>query len=127
MTVLYRHRCSAVYYIRVPSITFFLLSSDIFITLRCGLVACIPNELTRFLFRIYAITFSNKILAVYFGSLALAKSATSLAALLGATLGFASYQDLSTQAEIDPIHFCGIITNVKSMWIPYSIGIVFGM
>ena len=85
------------------------------------------NKLMRFLSRIYAITFSNKILMAYFGILALARSATSLAVLLVPTWGTIPDRDLLTHVEIDPINFCGVIANLQSMWVPISIGIAFGM
>ena len=72
--------------------------------------------------RIYAITSRNKILAVYFGTLALARSIISLAPALVQRPVFVDLQSLPINAS----NVCGITMNLKFMLAPNSIGTVFG-
>jgi len=83
---------------------FFLFSSDVFIILR-----------------IYAITLKNKVLAVYFVALSLARLSLSLAS------SFANTPSITTFPEIpvDAFNLCRIIAQLKFKFVPSIIGSVF--
>ena len=70
----------------------------------------------------YAITFKNKIIGVYFGTLTLARLATSLASTF---IGPPTFVDLS-QLPIGTFGMCGIIVDLQFMIVPSSIGTAFG-
>ena len=105
-------------------VMFFLFSSDIFFTLRCVLPSL--NLLTGrcdILPRIYALTFRNKILVVYFGTLAVARL---VAAFTASVVRPFTFVDLS-QIPADAFNLCGIVVEFPFMIIPSSIGTAFGM
>ena len=114
------HRCIASYYLEVLFSLFFLSSSDIFITLRCVFILS-PNRLIRFRLRIYAITFKNKILIVYFGILAVARFAVGLASFLQP----ATFLDLPP-IPIEAFNLCPTVAHPRFKLVPVSIATVFG-
>ena len=76
----------------------------------------------RFRPRLYAITFKNNTLAVYFGTLAVARLATFLVSFFVEPL---SVVDLSV-VPIDVFNLCAIKVNPKLLSAPISIGTAFG-
>ncbi|KAF9646546.1 hypothetical protein BDM02DRAFT_3188752 [Thelephora ganbajun] len=98
-------RCLAGYYVQVLLIMFFLFSSDIFITLR-----------------VYAITFKNKMLVVYFGTLALARLAMSLASAFTKPPAIIDLPRI----PVDAFNLCGIMVTLQFKLVPNAIGTAFG-
>jgi len=96
--------CIAGYYIQVVLISFFLLSSDIFVTLR-----------------VYAITSKNKIFAVYFGIMVLARTALALALSFRKPPAVTPLPPL----PIDAFSLCAVVVDLRLMLIPSSIGTAF--
>ena len=82
------------------------------------------NLLMRFQFypRIYAISFKNRILVVYFGTLALARLAATFAANFAKPPVYAPLPAL----PIDAFGLCGVHVDLSLTFIPYSIGTAFG-
>ena len=103
-----------------------MVSSDIFITLRYVVFTCITTCITQLSYsippRVYAVTRKNKILAVYLGTLVLARLIISLASTFikhPKTIDIYAY-------PIDAFNMCVIITDLRPMSFPNSIGTVFG-
>lgn len=97
--------CLASYYVQVLLVVFFLLSSDIFITLR-----------------IYAISLGNKILVAYFGTMALARLSLSLASSFAKPVAVMA---LPRIPEIDAFNLCGLIITLQFKSVPNAIGTAF--
>jgi len=97
--------CLAGYYAQVVLIVFFLFSSDVFITLR-----------------IYAISSKNKILLAYLGALVLARTAMALASPFVDPPAVVSLP----QVPVDAFNLCGVVTDLRFLLVPNSIGTVFG-
>ena len=81
------------------------------------------NQLIWRHIRIYAITFKNKILAVYFGSLALTRVAMTLASTFTKPPVIISLPRI----PVDAFNLCGIKIDLQFKLVPNSIGTVFGM
>ena len=99
-----------------------MVSSDIFITLRYVVFTCITQLSYSIPPRVYAVTRKNKILAVYLGTLVLARLIISLASTFikhPKTIDIYAY-------PIDAFNMCVIITDLRPMSFPNSIGTVFG-
>jgi len=101
---------------------FSLFSSDIFITLRYTVFILSLDQLIGFHLRVYAITFRNKILAVYFGTLALARLAVSLASSFARPVAFVDLPPI----PIDAFNFCPVLPNLQFRLVPNALGTVFG-
>lgn len=97
--------CLAGYYVQVVLIVFFLLSSDIFITLR-----------------IYAISLGNRMLVAYFGTMALARLTLSLASSFANPIAVVN---LPRIPEIDAFNLCGLIIDLRFKLVPNAIGTAF--
>ena len=111
------------YYITAVSAAFFLCSSDIFITLRCVVFPKPLAQLTNtFYLRIYAITSRNKILAAYFGLLALGR----LALLLVMTLAIPLVASDPNALPPNVFTRCGLVKYFRLQAIPAYIGTAFG-
>ena len=80
------------------------------------------DQLIRFHVRVYAITFKNKILAVYFGTLALARLAVSLASAFARPVAFVDLPPI----PIDAFNFCPVVPNLQFKLVPNAIGTAFG-
>lgn len=101
---------------------FFLSSSDIFITLRYDLFVSFLSRMIRFRLRVYAITFRNKILAAYFGTLVLARLTVSLASSFVQPVIFTDLPPI----PINTFGFCPIVAHLRFRLIPSAIGTAFG-
>ena len=80
------------------------------------------NQQVRFRLRIYAITFKNKILAAYFGALAVTRLTVTLVA---------SFVQPPTVVDLPPLpidafNLCGIVANLQFRMVPASIATAFG-
>jgi len=106
----------------VFSVTFFLFSSDIFVTLRYAISTEIADCREQFRPRIYAITSKNKLLTVYFGALALARMAVPFVSAIVEPPTITNLPPI----PIDFFNLCAVKINLQLMVIPNSIGSVFG-
>ena len=116
-------RCVAAYRAGVLLVLFFLTSSDVFITLRYIVLILPFGQLIRFRLhiRIYAVTFRNKILAVYFGVLALTKLAVSLASFVEHVTNLHL-----PSIPLDVFNLCAVFAPLPFRLVPIVIGTVFG-
>jgi len=115
--------CLTGYYVQVVLIMFFLVSSDIFITLRCAeFHSALPGWLMRRRPRIYAITSGKTIFAVYFGTLALARLTVALATSFTTAPTIANFPPL----PVDATHLCVIVIDLQFKLAPNSIATAFG-
>ena len=80
------------------------------------------NRLIRLCLRVYAITFGNKILAVYFGTLALARLAVSLASSFVRPVAFVDLPPI----PIDAFNFCAVVPQLQFRFVPNAVGTAFG-
>jgi len=101
---------------------FSLFSSDIFITLRYTVFLLSLNQLIPFHLRVYAISFRNKTLVVYFGTLASARLAVSLASAFARPVAFVDLPPI----PIDALNFCPVVPNLQFRLVPNAIGTAFG-
>ena len=76
----------------------------------------------RHFIRIYAITFGNNILAVYFGTLALARLAMSLATSFIKTPAVVALPPV----PLDVFDLCGVVAHLRFKLVPNSLATAFG-
>jgi len=72
--------------------------------------------------RLYAITFNNKVLAAYFGTLTLARLTTTLVTAFLKTPTFIELLPV----PIDAFNMCATNVDIRLMLIPSSLGTAFG-
>lgn len=80
------------------------------------------NRLIQHRLRLYAITSKNKILAAYFGTLALARLAMTLASTFSVSPTIINLP----QVPIDAFDLCAVVVEFKFKLVPNSIGCAFG-
>ena len=100
-----------------------MVSSDIFITLRHVVFTSIVQRSDSISPRVYAVTRKNKMLAVYLGTLVLARLIISLASTFikhPKVIGIYPFL-------IDAFNLCVIVTNFRFMSTQNPIGAAFGM
>lgn len=104
------------------SVAFFFLASDIFVMLRYIVSADMVRLIETISSRVYAITSKNRIIAVYLGTLVLAKLITNF------ITGFLKPPSVVPIPPIplDFFNMCTMNVDLHLMVIPNSIGTVFG-
>ena len=82
------------------------------------------NQLTRFHRRVYALTFRNKFVALYFGSLAATKFATFFISSLSNPVGLFDLPKIPI--PLDTFNACLVIPKFRIKLVPNSLATAFG-
>jgi len=118
-------RCTAGYRAQVALSSFFLLSSDVFITLRYAVPTFVLQLADIWCYlRVYALTVRNKFIVVYFGSIAVTRYAMSLALSLAGPIRL--FDLPQTPIPLDTLNTCLVIPQFRFKLVPNSLAIVFG-